>query len=68
MLWSRFEYVASVPRTVPLEFSTWTWRVSNLAVVVVSAVSTCSQNDRFAFAHEDGIETFCDSVSVWVVP
>jgi len=53
---------------VPLEFRTWTFRVSNLVVVLVSAVSMCSQNERFAFVHVDGIETVCDSVSVWVWP
>ncbi len=57
----RFEYVARVvlpALTVSLSYA---------VVVVVSAVSMCSQNVNVA-AHPAGIVTDCVSVSVWVVP
>lgn len=57
-----------VAKTVPLVFSTWTCKVSNAVVVVVSAVSICSQKVRFAEVAVDGIVTVCVAVSVWVVP
>ncbi len=44
-----------------------TVRTSKAVVVVVSAVSMCSQNDRVAW-QPAGIVTDCEAVSVWVVP
>jgi len=64
----RFEYVASVASTVPELFVTCTFKVSYAVVVVVSAVSMCSQNERLAVASDAGSVTVCESVSVWVVP
>jgi hypothetical protein len=37
-------------------------------VVVVSAVSICSQKVRVADVAVDGIETVWEALSVWVVP
>jgi hypothetical protein len=37
-------------------------------VVVVSAVSTCIQNDSVAVVAVDGIVTDCRMLSVWVEP
>jgi hypothetical protein len=42
--------------------------VSNAVVVVVSAVSMCSQKVRVAEAAVDGMLTVWVAVSVWVVP
>lgn len=53
---------------VPALLSTWTCRVSNAVVVVVSAVSICSQNVRVAELAVDGMLTVWVTVSVWVVP
>jgi hypothetical protein len=64
----RFENVARVVSTVPLELSTWTFSVSYAVVLVVSAVSMCSQNEKFAFLHVDGMVTVWARVSVCVVP
>ncbi len=68
VLWFRFEYVASVPSTVPEPLSTCTVSLSYAVEVVVSAVSMCSQNEKFALAHVDGMETDCETVSVCVEP
>ena len=62
------ENVPKVASTVPLVFSTWTFRVSNAVVVVVSAVSMCSQKVRVALVFPAGMETVCCDESVWVVP
>jgi hypothetical protein len=62
------EKVPRVANTVPLVLSTWTCRVSNAVVVVVSAVSICSQKVRVADVAVDGIVTVWVAVSVWVVP
>ena len=56
----RLENVPSVANTVPELFRTWTRNVSNAVVVVVSAVSICSQNVRVAVVAVEGI------VTVWV--
>ena len=53
----RFENVPSVASTVPEEFSTCTFRVSNAVVVVVSAVSMCSQKLRVAVVAVEGMVT-----------
>src|SRR5690348_4775452 len=42
--------------------------VSNAVDVVVSAVSTCSQNDRVSREHPTGTVTCCERVSVWALP
>ena len=55
--WFRLEKVASVDSTVPLVFSTCTLIVSNAVVVVVSAVSMCSQNVRVALVFPAGMLT-----------
>jgi len=60
-------YVASVPSTAPDELRTWIFRVS-CAVVLVLAVSMCSQKLRLSLAHPDGIVAVCASVSVWARP
>jgi hypothetical protein len=57
-----------VASTVPLVLSTWICRVSNAVVVVVSAVSICSQNVSVAEVAVDGMLTVWVAVSVWVVP
>jgi len=62
------ENVPSVAKTVPLVFNTWILKVSNAVVVVVSAVSMCSQNVRVALVDPEGMLTVCDAVSVWFVP
>jgi hypothetical protein len=49
-------------------FSTWTFRVSNAVVVVVSAVSMCSQNVRVAVVAVEGMVMVWAAVSVCVVP
>ena len=53
----RFEYVASVVRTAPLEFLSCTCRTSFGAVVEVSWVSMCSQNESIALAILEGMVT-----------
>ena len=53
---------------MPLVFSTWTLRVSNAVVVVVSAVSMCSQKTRVALVFPAVMATVCAAESVWVVP
>src|SRR5215472_5232151 len=67
-MWFRLEKVASVDSTVPELLRTCTFSVSKAVVVVVSAVSMCSQKLNEVFVHPAGIVTDCDSVSVWVVP
>lgn len=62
------EKVPRVANTVPLVLSTCTCRVSKAVVVVVSAVSICSQKVRVADVAVDGIVTVWVAVSVWVVP
>jgi len=58
----RFEYVASVvPRAATVS-------LSYAVVVVVSAVSTCSQKLRVAPAQPAGMVTVWESVSVVAVP
>jgi hypothetical protein len=48
--------------------STWTCRVSNAVVVVVSAVSMCRKNVRVAVFAVAGMVTVCTAESVCVVP
>lgn len=64
----RLENVFSVESTVPDELRTCSARVSNAVVVVVSAVSMCSQKVSVAAVAFDAMETCCISVSVCVVP
>jgi hypothetical protein len=52
----RLEKVPSVESTVPELLSTWTFRVSKAVVVVVSAVSMCSQKVRVAVVAVEGME------------
>lgn len=66
--WFRFENVPSVDNTVPALFSTCTCMVSKAVVVVVSAVSMCSQKLRVAVVAVEGIVTVCVELSVWTVP
>lgn len=58
------ENVPSVASSVPEVLSTWIWRVSNAVVVVVSAVSICSQKVRVADVAVDGMLTVWVAVSV----
>lgn len=58
------ENVPSVASTVPDVLSTWILKVSNAVVVVVSAVSMCSQKVRVALVLPDGIVTVWVAVSV----
>jgi len=61
----------NVPRTASTVFdvfSTWTCRVSKAVVVVVSAVSMCSQKLNVAVVMVEGMVTVWVAVSVWVVP
>jgi len=51
------EYVASVDNTEPELFRTCTVRVSYIVVVVVSAVSICSQNVSVAAVALAGMDT-----------
>jgi hypothetical protein len=51
------ENVASVDSTVPDVLSTWTFKVSNAVVVVVSAVSMCNQKVRVAEVAVEGMLT-----------
>lgn len=53
---------------VPAEFNTCTLSVSNAVVVVVSALSMCNQNVRFAVVAVEGIVTVWTAESVCVVP
>jgi len=64
----RLEKVPSVARTVPDVLSTWTLKVSKAVVVVVSAVSMCSQKVRVAVVAVEGIEMVWAAESVCVVP
>ena len=64
----RFEYVASVASTPPELFCSCTVSVSYTLVVVVSAVSICSQNVSVAEVAVDGMVTVCITVSVVAVP
>lgn len=64
----RLENVFRVESTVPEELRTWTARVSKALVVVVSAVSICSQKLRDALVAFEAIVTCCVSVSVCVAP
>lgn len=64
----RFEKVPKVARTVPDVLSTCTWRVSKAVVVVVSAVSMCSQKLKVAVVMLEGIVTVWVAVSVCVMP
>src|SRR5215469_15841118 len=61
-MWLRLEKVASV---VPFAVIV---SLSNAVVVVVSAVSMCSQKLNVVAVHPAGMVTDWDSVSVWVVP
>lgn len=59
------EKVPKVASTVvPAELSTWTCKVSFAAVVVVSAVSMCSQKLKVAVVAVDGMVTVCVAESV----
>ena len=49
-------------------FSTWTFKVSNAVVVVVSAVSMCSQKVKVAEVAVEGMVMVWAAVSVCVVP
>src|SRR5215469_2565799 len=61
-MWLRLEKVAIVvPLTVIVSLSNW-------VVVVVSAVSMCSQKLTVVAVQPAGMVTVWDSVSVWVVP
>ena len=53
---------------MPDELRTCTVSVSNAVVVLVSAVSMCSQNVSVAAVAAAGMVTVCKTVSVWVVP
>lgn len=62
------EKVPSVASTVFEVLSTCTRNVSNAVVVVVSAVSMCSQKVRVALVAVDGMVTVWVAESVCVVP
>ncbi len=62
------ENVPSVASSVPPLFRTCTCRVSKAVVVVVSAVSICSQKVSVADVEPAGMLTVWVAVSVWVVP
>ena len=64
----RFENVPSVASTVFEVLSTWIFKVSNAVVVVVSAVSMCSQKLNVAVVTVDGMVTCWVAVSVCVKP
>lgn len=68
MAWSRLENVCSVCKTLPDESLISTLRVSNIVVVVVSAVSMCSQKLNVADVALAGMITCCMIVSVVVAP
>lgn len=54
----------SVASTVPDVLSTWTLKVSNAVVVVVSAVSMCSQKVSVAEVAVEAMETVWAAESV----
>ena len=58
------ENVPRVASTVLEELSTWMLSLSNAVVVVVSAVSMCSQKLSVAVVTVEGIVTVCVAVSV----
>jgi hypothetical protein len=62
------ENVCRVCKTVPDEFRICTCIVSNILVVVVSAVSMCNQKLKVADVAFAGMVTCCMMVSVVVVP
>lgn len=62
--WFRLENWPRTASTVPDVLSTWTWNLSNAVVVVVSAVSMCSQKLKVAVVTVEGIVTVCVAVSV----
>jgi len=62
------ENVCRVCKTVPDESRIWTCSVSNAVVVLVSAVSMCSQKLSVADVAFEGMVTCCMMVSVVVVP
>jgi hypothetical protein len=62
------ENVPSVESTVPALLRTCNVNVSNAVVVLVSAVSICSQNVRVAAVAFAGMDTCCITVSVWADP
>ena len=62
------EKVPRVASTVFDVLSTWTCSVSNAVVVVVSAVSMCSQKLNVAVVAVEGIVTVWVALSVCVVP
>lgn len=62
------EKVASVASTVLELLSTWTVSLSKAVVVVVSAVSICSQKTSVAVVMVDGMVTVWVAESVCVVP
>ena len=62
------ENVPNVARTVFEVLSTWICSVSKAVVVVVSAVSICSQKVKVAVVAVDGMVTCWVAVSVCVVP
>ena len=64
----RFENVPRVASTALELLSTWTCSVSRAVVVVVSAVSMCSQKLNVAVVMVEGMVTVWVAVSVWVVP
>lgn len=64
----RLEKEPNVPITVLELLRTWTVNTSNAVVVVVSAVSMCSQKTRFALTAVEGMVTVWTAESVWVVP
>ena len=64
----KLEKVASVDSTVPDVLSTWTLKVSNAVVVVVSAVSMCNQKVSVAVVAVEGMVMVWAAESVWVVP
>lgn len=62
------EKVPSVASTAFELLSTWTWSVSRIAVVVVSAVSMCNQKLNVAVVIVEGMVTVCVAESVCVRP
>ena len=62
------EKVARVDNTVPDESRTCTVKVSNAVVVLVSAVSMCSQKLSVAAVAFDAMVTCCMMVSVVAAP
>lgn len=64
----RLEKVPNVASTVLELLSTWTVSLSNAVVVVVSAVSICSQKVSVAVVTVDAMVTVWVAESVCVVP